>query len=58
MIGHFSSKCTHTKQDKNEEKETSKFRRGKLGSKKKPYGNKKIVYTMEDSEDSYECEVE
>ena len=42
----------------NEEKETSKFRRGKLGSKKKHYGNKKIVYTMEDSEDSDESEVE
>ena len=57
-IGHFASKCTYTKQDENEEKETSKFRRGKLGSKKKPYGNKKIVYTMEDSEDSDESEAE
>ena len=57
-IGHFSTKCTYTKQDENEEKETSKFKRGKPGNKKKPYGNKKIVYTMEDSEDSYESEVE
>ena len=53
-IGHFSSKCTYTKQDENEEKETSKFRRGKLGSKKKPYGNKKIIYTVEDTEYSYQ----
>ena len=45
-IGHFSSRYKYTKQDENEEKETSKFRRGKLGSKKKPYGNKKIADTM------------
>ena len=57
-IGHFSSKCTYTKQDENEEKETSKFKMGKLGNKKKPYGKKKIVYTMEDSEDSDGIEVE
>ena len=57
-IGHFSSKCTYTKQDENEEKETSKFRRGKPGSTKKPYGNKKVVYTMEDSEDSDASEYE
>ena len=31
---------------------------GKPGNKKKPYGKKKIVYTMEDSEDSYGSEVE
>ena len=34
-IGHFASKCTYTKQDENEEKETSKFKMGKLGNKKK-----------------------
>ena len=28
-IGHFSSKCTYTKQDENEEKENSKFKMGK-----------------------------
>ena len=49
-IGHFASKCTYTKQDENEEKETSKFKKGKIGNKKKSYGKKKIVYTMEDSE--------
>ena len=57
-IGHFSSKCTYTKQDENEEKETSKFKKGIIGNKKKSYGKKKIVYTMEDSEDSYGSEVE
>ena len=41
-IGHFSSKCTYTKQDENEEKETSKFRRGKLGSEKNPMGTRKL----------------
>ena len=34
-IGHFSSKCTYTKQDENEEKETSKFKMSKPGNKKK-----------------------
>ena len=34
-IGNFSSKCTYTKQDENEEKETSKFKKGKTGNKKK-----------------------
>ena len=34
-IGHFASKCTYTKQDENEEKETSKFKKGKTGNKKK-----------------------
>ena len=57
-IGHFASKCTYTKQDENEEKETSKFKKGKPGNKKKPYGKKKIVYTMEDNEDSDGSEVE
>ena len=57
-IGHFASKCTYTKQDQNEEKETSKFKKGKTGNKKKFYGKKKIVYTMEDSEYSYGSEVE
>ena len=54
----FFTKCTYTKQDENEEKENLKFKRGKLGNKKKPYGNKKIVYTMEDNEDSDGSEVE
>ena len=54
----FSSKCTYTKQDENEEKETSKFKMGKPGNKKKPYGKKKIVYTMEDNEDLDGSEVE
>ena len=58
IIGHFSSKCTYTKQDENEEKETSKFKIEKPWNKKKPYGKKKIVYTMEDSEDSDWSEVE
>ena len=40
----------NTKQDENEGKETSKFKKGKPGNKKKPYGKNKIVYTMEDSE--------
>ena len=31
---------------------------GKPGNKKKPYGKKKIVYTMENSEDSYGSKVE
>ena len=35
---------------RNEEKETSKFKKGKTGNKKKPSGKKKIVYTMEDNE--------
>ena len=58
MIGNFSSKCTYTKQDENEEKVTSKFKKGKLGNKKKTYGKNKIVYTMEGSEDSDWSEVE
>ena len=58
IIGHFSSKCTYTKQDENEEKENSNFKRGKPINKKKPYGKKKIVYTMEDNEDSDGSEVE
>ena len=47
-----------TLKDENVEKETSKFKRGKPGNKKNPYGNKKIVYTMEDSEDSVGSEFE
>ena len=57
-IGHFDSKCTYTRQYENEEKESSKFKKGKTGNKKKPYGKKKIVYTMEDSEGSDGSEVE
>ena len=51
-IGHFASKCTYPKQDDNNERETSKFEKGKTGNKKKSYEKKKIVYTMEDSEDT------
>ena len=50
-IGHISSKCTYPKQDDSDERETSKFKRGKIGNKKKSYEKKKIIYTMEDSED-------
>ena len=50
-IGHFASKCTYPKKDDNDERETSKFRKGKTRNKKKSYEKKKIVYTMEDSED-------
>ena len=56
--GHFASKCTYTKQDENEEKETLNFKKGKLGNKKKSYGRNKIIYTMEDSEDPDGSEVE
>ena len=47
---HFASKCTYPKQYNSDERETSKYKRGKTGNKKKSYGKKKIVYTMEDSE--------
>ena len=47
-----------TKHDENEEKETSKFKRGKPRNKKKPYEKRKIVYTIEDSEDLDGSEVE
>ena len=57
-IGLFSSKCTYTKQEENEENETSKFKMGKPGNKKKSYGKKKIVCSLEDSEDSDESEDE
>ena len=35
-----------------------KLKMVKPGNKKKPYGKQKIIYTMEDSEDSYGSEVE
>ena len=57
-IGYFSTKCTYTKQDENEENETSRFKKSRTWNKKKYYGRKKIVYTMEDSEDSDGSEVE
>ena len=57
-IGHLSSKCTYTKEDKNEEKKNSKFKMGKSGNKKTHHGKKKIVYTMEDSEYSDGSEFE
>ena len=41
-IGHFSSKRTYTKQYENGDKETSKFKMGKPGNKKKSYGKKKL----------------
>ena len=37
--------------DDSDERETSKLKKGKTGNKKKSYEKKKIVYTMEDSED-------
>ena len=49
-IGHFASKCTYPKQDDSDERETSKFKKGKAGNNKS-YEKNKIVYTMEDSED-------
>ena len=52
IIGHFASKCTYPKQDDSDERETSKFKKGKVGNKKKSYEKNKIVYTMEDSEDA------
>ena len=51
-IGNFSSKCTYPKQDDSDERETSKFKKSKIGNKKKSYEKKKILYTMEDSEDA------
>ena len=51
-IGHFSSKCTYPKQDDSDEREHSKFRKGKARNKKKSYEKNKIVYTMEDNEDA------
>ena len=57
-IGHFASKCTYPKQDDSDERETSKFKKGKTGNKKKSYERKKIVYTMEDSEDANTSEDE
>ena len=50
-IGHFASKCTYPKQDDSDERENLKLKKGKMGNKKKSYEKKKIVYTMEDSED-------
>ena len=58
IIGHFSSKSTYPKQDDNDERETSKFKKGKIGNKKKSYEKNKIVYTMEDSEDADTSEYE
>ena len=53
-IGHFASKCPYPKQDYSDEKEASgKFKKGKMGNKKKYYEKKKIIYIMEDSEDEY-----
>ena len=50
--GHFASKCPYPKQDDSDEKEASrKFKKGKMGNKKKYYQKQKIIYTMEDSED-------
>ena len=41
-----------------DERETSKFKKGKIGNKNKSYEKKKIVYTMEDSEDANRSEDE
>ena len=57
-IGHFSSKCAYPKQDDSDERETSKFKRGKPRNKKKPYEKRKNVYTIKDNEYSYGSEVE
>ena len=57
-LENFACKCTYTKQDENEEKETSKFKKGKPKNKKKHYGKKKIVYTMDYNEYSDGSEVE
>ena len=57
-IGHFDSKFTYPKQDDNGERETSKFKKGKIGNKKNSYEKKKIVYTMVDSEDANTSEDE
>ena len=51
ITAHFSLKCTYPKQDDSDERETSKFKKGKTRNKKKSYEKKKIVYSMEDSED-------
>ena len=47
----FASKCTYPKQDDSDERETSKFKKGKAGNKKKSYEKNKIVNTMADNED-------
>ena len=51
-IRHFASKCPYPKQDDSDEKEASKkLKKDKTGNKKKFNERKKIIYTMEDSED-------
>ena len=51
-IENFASKCPYPKQDDSDEREASKkFKNGKTGNKKKFNEKKKILYTMEDSED-------
>ena len=57
-IGNFGSKFTFPKQDDSDERETSKFKKGKTWNKKKSYEKNKIVYTMEDSEDADTSEYE
>ena len=51
-IGHLASKCTYPKQYDSDERETSKFKKGKTGNTKKCYKKIKIVYSMEDIEDA------
>ena len=50
-IEHFASKCPYPKQDDSYKREASKkFKKDKIGNKKKFNEKKKILYTMEDSE--------
>ena len=42
IIGHFASKCTYPKQDDNDERETSKFKKGKTWNKKKSYEKRRL----------------
>ena len=51
-IENFASKCPYPKQDSCDEREASKkFKKGKIENKKKFNEKKRILYTMEDSED-------
>ena len=48
----FASKCPYPKQDDSDKREASKkLKKGKTRNMKKFNEKKKIVYTMEDSED-------
>ena len=41
-IGHFASKCTYPKQDDSDERETSKFKKGKTTNKRSPMRKRKL----------------